>query len=199
MKSIKKLLGIITAALCALFVLAGCNGGNASSSSVQPSDLRLNYDNYRLEIFQSVTLEIEGEYNGNPVWSSDNPDVISVKDGVVTGDAEGSAVISVQVDGVTLTCNVTVMETSDVPMLVFEGIEEISVLVGETYELNAYVLYKGEKYYDATFSCTVENTAFATVEGKTFTAVKAGTTTVYISADWRSYKDSILRSLLWRR
>jgi hypothetical protein len=154
--------------------------------------LSFKYDNYRLEIFQSFTLEIDGDYDYDDVeeWTSSNPDVLSVENGVVTALKAGSAVISAKIGKTVLTCNVTVKATSDVPMLVFDGIEEISALVGDTYELNAYVYYKGVKYDDLTVTYEVADTTVATVSGNVFEMKKVGETTVYVSADWRSYKNS---------
>lgn len=192
MKTIKRLLLILSLTLCGLLVFVGCKDDETDEPTPSSQALTLNYDNYRLEIFQSVTLKIDGEYDGTPTWTSNNPTVISVENGVVTALAEGSATITVKIGDATLTCNVTVAVTPDVPMLVFDGIEEISVMTGDTYELTPYVLYKGEKYYDAQFTYTVENTQIATVNGAMLTAQKVGQTVLYVSANWRSYVDSEL-------
>lgn len=185
MRKMRKLLSVISICLCAFI---GAMLGACKPSAT--TDCTLNYDNYRLEIFQSFTLEIDGEYDVATEWSSSNPDVLSVENGVVTALKEGSSVISVKVDGATLTCNVTVKATSDVPMLVFDGIEEISALVGDVYELDAYVYFKGQKYDDLTVTYEVADTSIATVSGNVFEMKKVGETTVYVSADWRSYKNS---------
>ncbi|MBE5752046.1 MAG: hypothetical protein E7357_06495 [Clostridiales bacterium] len=191
MKKLKKFLLTLTLAACVAFAFTGCKDDEPEEETPSTSqELTLNYDNYRLDIFQSVTLKLEGEYDGTPTWISDNPTVISVENGVVTALAEGSAVITVKIGDTTLTCNVTVSETSDVPMLVFDGIEEVSVMKGDTYELTPYVLYKGVKYDDAEFTYTVADTQIATVNGATLTANKVGETTLYVSANWRSFVDS---------
>jgi len=190
-KKLKKFLLTLTLAACVAFAFTGCKDDEPEEETPSTSqELTLNYDNYRLDIFQSVTLKLEGEYDGTPTWISDNPTVISVENGVVTALAEGSAVITVKIGDTTLTCNVTVSETSDVPMLVFDGIEEVSVMKGDTYELTPYVLYKGVKYDDAEFTYTVADTQIATVNGATLTANKVGETTLYVSANWRSFVDS---------
>ena len=187
MRKMRKLLSAISLSLCMFFsVVLGACKSNAQSS------YELNYDNYRLEIFQSFTLKVEG-YDGElSDWGSSNPDVLSVENGVVTALQEGSAVISVVVEGKTLKCNVTVKPTSDVPMLVFDGIEEISALVGDEYELKTHVLYKGVKYDDFTATYVVDDSAIATANGNVFEMKSVGETTVYVSADWRSYKNSDL-------
>lgn len=191
MKKLKKFLLTLTLAACVAFAFTGCKDDEPEEETPSTSqELTLNYDNYRLDIFQSVTLKLEGEYDGTPTWTSDNPTVISVENGVVTALAEGSAVITVKIGDTTLTCNVTVSETSDVPMLVFDGIEEVSVMKGDTYELTPYVLYKGVKYDDAEFTYTVADTQIATVSGATLTANKVGETKLYVSANWRSFVDS---------
>ena len=192
MKTIKRLLLILSLTLCGLLVFVGCKKDDETEEPTTSQELTLNYDNYRLEIFQSVTLKIDGEYDGTPTWTSDNPTVISVENGVVTALAEGSATITAKIGDTTLTCNVTVAATADVPMLVFDGFEEISVMTGDTYELTPYVLYKGEKYYDAEFTYVVEDTQIATVSGATLTAQKVGQTVLYVSANWRSYVDNDL-------
>lgn len=187
MRKMRKLLSVISICLCAFLGLAlgACKPKTDDSLSFK-------YDNYRLEIFQSFTLEIDGDYDYDDVeeWTSSNPDVLSVENGVVTALKAGSAVISAKIGKTVLTCNVTVKATSDVPMLVFDGIEEISALVGDTYELNAYVYYKGVKYDDLTVTYEVADTTVATVSGNVFEMKKVGETTVYVSADWRSYKNS---------
>lgn len=62
------------------------------------------------EITLTATVTPDDAANKNVVWSSDNEDVASVKDGMVTANKPGSAIITVKTEdgGFTATCAVSV-------------------------------------------------------------------------------------------
>ncbi len=57
----------------------------------------------------TATVLPENAENKTVVWASDNTDIVTVNDGVVTAVAEGKANVTATVDGKTATCEVTVL------------------------------------------------------------------------------------------
>ena len=68
----------------------------------------LNYDTYTLDRTTTTVELTVSNAVGTPVWSSDNESAATVSDGTVTAVGTGTANISAQVDGRTITCTVTV-------------------------------------------------------------------------------------------
>ena len=116
-------------------------------------------------------------------WSSSNPNVASVSNGIVTGHKEGTAVITAEAGSKSATCTVTVSATGvatvDVTSVTLDK-KSTTLKVKETVTLKATV--KPDDATDKTVTWTSSNTAIATVKNGVVTGVKAGTATITAKA-----------------
>ena len=115
-------------------------------------------------------------------WSTSDPGVATVEEGVVKAVKEGSAKIVAYVDGKTAECNVTVNYipvesiTLDKPTL--------TLYEGEDYALTATIAPENATYQDITW--TSNDPKIATVEDGKVVAVKKGTATIKAEANGKS-------------
>ena len=107
--------------------------------------LRLNFEWVNVEdnnITDSILADVTNATNKNITWTSNNEEVATVSNGVITGIAEGTAIITVKtIDGdYTKTCAVTVTEDGVENVIHVSGIEldktNITLKTGETETLN---------------------------------------------------------------
>ena len=138
-----------------------------------------------LDIAQTATLvaTVNPADAANPAitWTSDNEEVATVVDGVVTAVAVGTATITVTtVDGnFTATCEVTVVE----PIVAVTGVTldqtTLTLTVPETATLIATV--SPETATDKSVTWASDNEAVATVEEGVVTAVAEGSATITVT------------------
>ncbi|MCR5464773.1 MAG: Ig-like domain-containing protein [Bacteroidales bacterium] len=129
-----------------------------------------------------VTVEPADATDKKVNWTSSNPEVVTVADGVVTAVAPGTAtIIATTADGgKTVTCNVTI-NPKPVPVEdVSVEIEAIEVAEGENASIVVKITPDDATVKDVTFSSSDE--AVATVdENGNITAVGPGTATITIT------------------
>ena len=121
--------------------------------------------------------------NKNVTWSSSNPEVATVDNGVVTAVSAGEAIITVTTeDGAkTATCKVTVNAPQTVPVTgVTLDKAELTLEKGSTGTLTATVEPTDATNKDVTW--TSDNPEVATVEGGKVTAVSEGTAAITAKA-----------------
>ncbi len=149
------------------------------------------------------TLEIQAagvDQYGNDVelptlsWSSSNPAVASVVDGVVVAHAEGTVDIDVTTGAKTATALVTVDQAIDTI-----GVDPASpvMMIGETLDLTATPLDARGAAIDTSLSVTWASSApgVATVDSGVVTAVAAGTAAVTATAGaWVGAAEITVRS-----
>ena len=104
-------------------------------------------------------------------WSSSEPAVASVKDGLVTALAPGKATITAVCGSVQAQCAVTVAEAVLAQRVVLSK-AELKLYTGDTAKLSAEVLPADTT--DKTVTWSSSNQEVATVEGGRITALKAG-------------------------
>lgn len=119
--------------------------------------------------------------NKSLVWSSSNPEVASVVNGVVTAIKAGSAVITVRtVDGgYTASCKVTVLEDEVKVSKVTLDKDTASVKVGEKVLLSAKVEPENAKNKDVIWSSSNTEIAVVSPNGEV-TAMKQGTAVISV-------------------
>ena len=118
--------------------------------------------------------------NKNVTWSSNNTEVATVEDGTVTAVSGGKATITVTTEdgGHTATCEVSVI----IPVTgVSLSQTELSLAKGGTATLTATVAPPDATNQNVTWSSN--NTAVATVENGTVTAVSEGSATITVTTE----------------
>ena len=128
-----------------------------------------------------ATILPEDATDKSVTWASDNEDVATVVDGVVTAVAAGTATITVTtVDGnLTATCEVTVVTPVVAVTSVTLDLTELTLTVPETAILVATVL--PEDATDKSVTWASDNEDVATVVDGVVTAVAAGTATITVT------------------
>lgn len=121
------------------------------------------------------------------VWTSDNPAVATVADGVVKGVVEGSTIVRATVEDKTAVCNVTVVKSAELPVLRTEY-SEMNLYTGDVFDFEVYTKWKN-KNIEAVYDWAVKSGSdVVSVEsgdenGKfTLTALKAGVAEYTVSA-----------------
>ena len=149
----------------------------------------LNKTELALEVGKTGTLEAKVEpsdaTNKNVTWSSSNPEVATVDNGVVTAVSAGEAIITVTTeDGAkTATCKVTVNAPQTVPVTgVTLDKAELTLEKGSTGTLKATVEPQNATNNTVTWSSSNEEVATVDQHG-TVTAVRAGTATITVTTE----------------
>ena len=128
-----------------------------------------------------ATILPEDATDKSVTWASDNEDVATVVDGIVTAVAAGTATITVTtIDGnLTATCEVTVVTPVVAVTSVTLDLTELTLTVPETAILVATVL--PEDATDKSVTWASDNEDVATVVDGVVTAVAAGTATITVT------------------
>lgn len=142
--------------------------------TVKSPKLKLNKTAVSMYRREKVKLTLSSTSGSTPKWKSNKTSVATVdKNGVVTAVKNGTAIITVTVDGVSKTCEVTVKK----PTVTFDR-ESITLKTGETCSVKATVSSGNKPVYSSS------NTSVADVDsnGK-ITAKSAGKAYIYASED----------------
>lgn len=146
----------------------------------------LNKTELALEVGKTGTLEAKVEpsdaTNKNVTWSSSNPEVATVDNGVVTAVSAGEAIITVTTeDGTkTATCKVTVNAPQTVPVTgVTLDKTSLDLKTGDNTTLTATVNPESATNKDVTWIS--DKPEIAAVEGGTVTAKAAGTAIIAVT------------------
>lgn len=193
----RMLLGALSL-VCALslgFAAVGCQNGSENPGGEQGEKvytITLNETSLALnryatqEIGAVVYLNGERQEGETLTWASDNEEVATVTGGTVLAVDDGRAVITAtHASGASAQCNVTVT-TSQIPVL--NMLNEVPVLLDDSVNLNANLVFNGEDTSDAQFTYDVADDEIATVdENGNVTGKNPGDTTVSVSVNWRGY------------
>ena len=159
-------------------------------SEPAPKTGEFSFDLYAMTLPKGTSATITATVDASGLhWSTSDPSVATVSNGVVTGVKAGTAEITAYNDVDRALCRVTVTETvNEVPALSLSA-DAISLFLGRTYDLTpALTLSDGTiPAADYTLTCRSGDTTVATVEQGVITAVGRGNTIVTISATYGSY------------
>lgn len=154
-----------------------------SAKVIPVSSITLSQKEAVLDVGETVTLKatVKPENTTEPVvWTSNNPSVATVKDGVVTAVKTGAASITATAGDKNASCTITVKDTF---------IEVTSISLNETsfflMEGNSYLLtatVKPDNATDKSVTWSSSDESLATVYGGKVTAIKAGTVTITAKA-----------------
>ena len=95
-------------------LLAGCDNGTKPPSPQKISEIKFEKETVNLSVGESLLLRLiatpkEATLDGKSiVWTSSDPNVVSVKEGTITGVAEGKATITAKVENLEAKCTVEV-------------------------------------------------------------------------------------------
>lgn len=194
----KKLMILFLAlSLVCTMMLTGCKEEKTVSQQ-QALKIALSQKTATLEAYGKLVLTASvTDYKGQSVedapisWTSSNPGVARVSDGVVIGAAEGQAEITAQLEsGEAASCLVTVENKGVIPQLVLSGITDskLTIAKGQSFRLDGMVTFAGVDCTeeDTVFTYAVADSSIATVSADgVIQAVAAGTTQLTVTATWR--------------
>ena len=123
---------------------------------------------------ETVKLSVQSTSKSNPKWKSNKKSVVIVDDdGTVTALKNGTAIITVTVDGVSKMCEVTVKK----PTITFDT-GQVSLTVGESYQAKVKVSSGNKPEYSSS------NTNVVTVdENGKICALSVGKAYIYAKED----------------
>ena len=175
-------------------------GGNSIESPEQPDPepeeipvegVTLNAQNLTLNMGETSTLEAtiipDNATNKNVTWISENENIASVDNGVVTTIGEGETTITVITeDGEkTATCNITVLPNEDPEEIPVEEItlntQNVTLEIGETSTLEATIIPDNATNKNVTWTSEDEN--IASVNNGVVTAIGPGETTITVTTE----------------
>lgn len=187
----KRIITVILSVL-SLFVFVACGGGNESSGT-DSSQNEIVCMSKEIARFDSYQLVFEGD--GVPVWTSENENVATVKDGLVFGAGKGKTRVVAEANGVKYFYEIAVSDSGKVPTVALDLVHGNVVLTaGAEYTLVPYIAYDTKSYSDATFIFESLDSSIASVEkdGKV-KALGEGVGAVSIKAEWRGVQtDAII-------
>ena len=197
----KKILYCILTVLIGLFCFAACGEEEESQNEISQSGSpkqEITVEFIENEVFmavgESVQLEVVASKNNVFVfWSIRDKEIAQVSDkGVVTALAEGETICYASFGDSVAICLITVSAEETTPMLsIAVAHEELSLYVGDTFELRAEVKLGDEVVEGAEVTYSVENEGVAKVEDGKVVALGEGNATVTITANYEDGQASL--------
>ena len=140
----------------------------------------------------TATVAPEGATNKNVTWTTNNDQVATVNNGVVTAKAAGVAVITVTTEdgNYTDTCTVTVNPATVSVTGVTLDENTASLTMGETTTLTLTATVAPEGATNKNVTWTTNNDKVATVNGGVVTAVGEGTAEIKVTTEDGNYTDT---------
>ena len=207
MKKINFLKGVaLSVSALMVFSLSGCdyisqfiggnNGGNnnditgGDNNTTEPQ-LTISQTELTLGVGKSFPLSASSSDGAPITWSSDNTEIATVDNGVVTGVAEGTTMIFAETAALTQICYVTVTAEQITPPHVEDSLTlsstNISLKVGDSQTLTATCLVDGAvANVTVKWTATCSPSGCITVTSGKITAVKEGEAVVTASATFPS-------------
>ncbi len=174
-------------------VTAACSVTVKEPDTVLVESVTLNKDELTLDVGASETLTAtvkpDNATDKTVTWSSSDPSIATVKDGVVTGVKAGTATITAASGSKSATCSVKVSEPVIAVSKVTLDTDSAEVEVGRTVALIATVLPKNAT--DKTITWTSSDPSIATVKDGVITGMKEGTVTITATAGGESAKAAV--------
>lgn len=192
----KRILYSIFVMLLCMICFTACGKGKDSApsnsethSETQPEkQISFVHNEIILNVGDSVQAEVETLHaNVYIAWSIRDPEVATVKNGVITGVSEGQTICYAKFGGDTAMCLVKVMPKTATPMLsvsVPYKNNEITLYKGDTLGLNVHVKLGDSVLDNATISYEVDNTSIAHVEEGSVVGDEVGSATVVITVTY---------------
>ena len=179
MKKLRRKILILVA--CLLLVPACGNKGGASSTSVASSSsvssyLRLSASSLSLEVGESQRLVARSDRSGEVLWSSSNPNVATVDDGLVVGLESGETDITATLGELNASCHLLVTGEKSLSI----KMSSKKLYVGTTLQLTPETFY-GKKTLKGEYAYTSMDESVASVdENGLVTGIKRGSVEIRI-------------------
>lgn len=175
MKKCESFLKPITAlALVIVLLIIGVPSMNSMAAS---KNMKLNKSSAKLKIGDTLKLTLSN--SGSSIkWSSDNKDIATVKNGLVTAKSHGVVQIKAVSNKMTASCKITVYQPSKKVTL---NTESDYIEVGDVFKVTAKFAPKSATYQSLSWSVTNEYNWYPAVEQiskNKFKAVGEGTATI---------------------
>lgn len=176
------------------------SSSSSSSSSTSSSDsssvavLELSKTEAELVLGNDMLLIAICDDAEMVTWSSSNPAIVSVEDGVITANDVGEATITATYGEYTESCRVTVGLGDIQPVLTLKsylGEEVVPFTVGTGYALNAVVSFNGKEYACEPQVTIDGDDTIIYADGKV-NATGEGAATVTVSTVWKGVDTSLL-------
>lgn len=129
----------------------------------------------------TVAVQPSDATDKSVIWSSDNPDVATVSDGMVTAVKEGSATVKVTTKdgGKNASCSVTVTRKEILPTGIVVEAELLTVMVNQTKKVSAKVM--PENATETELEWSVAKTTYAIIDAEgNVTGKSEGTTSIIV-------------------
>ena len=151
--------------------------------------ITLNKTTAVMDLYEVLMLEATLEnLTGNIVWTSSDPTIATVSNGVVTSLAEGDVTITATVGEYSATCMLAITSSGAYPVLSVDKGNEV-VTLGESLTVTPKLEYKGE-IVDASYEYVSSNSSVATITNGEITTVGYGSATITVTASWLGFEDS---------
>ena len=143
-----------------------------------------------LELYEEYGLKVQGNYEGEVIWTSDNTDIVTVNNGNVRAVNEGTATVTATVgageDAVSASCTVTVRITGTPELTV--NYDKITLDKGQSITLTAGIFINGTdvgaiyEFYTDSDIISTENVS----NGRLYVqGLSYGEATVSVSTEYR--------------
>lgn len=138
-----------------------------------------------IDLNKSVKLLVQGADGKTLTWRSANPEKLDVdQNGVVYAKMAGTVTVYASCGSEVISCTVTIFDKGLIPLVKLDLPELFQLNVGDDYNLTPYVLYDGEKYYDAEFTYSATGSVTVSANG-VITATSIGEGKVTVTASWK--------------
>ena len=174
---------ILLCVLAAVCLLVGCKKP-PKPDETDASSVVLSAETLELELFESAELKATlSNLTGEVVWSTSQPGIADVDNGLVTACGIGSATITATVGDYSDSCTVTVERGTK--NLSLDNLDLIVPLtVGTQWQLDLQTFLDGEKFDGAKVSVSTEGDYITLTETGLITAQKLGTQTIAVKATY---------------
>lgn len=201
-------LSLFVALLVSALCFAGCgsgdkkpnddNSGGGGGTPVTENTLTLTKSSVQLVYGETaiVIAKYKDEDGKTLTWQTSDSSVATVDGGVIASAGLGNAVITATYGSLTATCDVTVTYGVYQPTLKVDYIgEELSLLKGDDYEIDAHVLFNG-KSYPCDVVCEIEDDTVASFANGKITALKSGATNVTLKGVWNGFDSTLMEKTI---
>ena len=192
----KRILCVLLVGVLMLTAFVGCEKQQSAHSGKEGVQLSLDQTSLTMGVYEKAVLTATVTNNAGEAvqqgitWTSANPAVAEVADGVVFAKGAGKTTITAKLaDGTEASCSVESTYLGIVPQLVLVNAGgNISVATGQSFTLEMNVQYNGKDCTDpdTTYVFEVSDASVATVsDNGVITGVAEGTCELTVVADWR--------------